>query len=318
MRLSLAIIFVSCAFSRSNDASALIRSVADTASSAKTWRIEGSIEDSHYVHPATFTLFMRAPAEVRFQQAGGSTPAIIVCDTVNASVYSPPLNRYRTQPVSESALCSAIVGDWKSLASTLKSPVLAGRRTVEIDGRNTECEVVRGKSEATPPLSGNIKRELCVDVNRNMIVSEKEEFGEAVRSYTYTKIEPDIDMPPDVFVLKLPPGSASTPYHLPVPERLGSLSMPRDPGVAMPRIVSKQDPVYDEASRKSRIQGTVVLYVVIDANGFPSEINVFQHLTPGLDNSAIEAVRHWRFTPVTKNNQPIALGSMIEVNFRLR
>jgi TonB family protein len=319
MRYLLALIFVFCAFSRGrDDGSALIQSVVDTASSTKTWRIDGSIEDSHYVHPATFTLFMRAPAEVRFQEVGSPIPAVIVCDTENAWVYSPPLNRYRTQPVSESTLCSQIVGNWKSLASTLKSPVLAGGRTVEIGGRQTECELVRGKSEATPPLSGDIKHELCIDKNTNLIVSEKDEYKGSSRTYTYRTIERDIDMAPDVFVLKLPPGSEPTPYHLPLPERLGSLSMPREPGTEMPRIVSKQDPVYDEASRRTGIQGTVVLYVVIDSDGVPSETDVFRHLTPGLDASAIEAVRHWRFAPATKNNQPIALGSMIEVNFKLR
>src|SRR5271170_5039124 len=120
MRLLLSMMLVSCGFSQSrNDASALIQSVADAANNTKTWRIEGSIADSRYVQPATLTLFMRAPSEVRFQQSGGSTPAIIVCDVANVWIYSPPLNLYRTQPLSKSTLCSPIVVDWKSLASTL-------------------------------------------------------------------------------------------------------------------------------------------------------------------------------------------------------
>jgi len=319
MRFLLSLMLVSCAFSRGrNDGSALIQAVTDTAKMAKTWRIEGSIEDSRYVQPATFTLVMRSPREVRFQQIGGATPAVIVCDTANLWAYSPPLNRYRTQPVSESTLCSPIVGDWKSLSSAFKSPVLAGRRTVEIGGRKTDCEVVRGKSEATPPLSGDIKRELCIDTSTNLIVSEKDEYRGEARTYTYNKIERDIDMLPDVFVLKLPPGSQPTPYEIPAPARLGRTSVLREPGTTVPRLVSKRDPVYDEASRGAKIEGTVVLYVVIDANGVPSEINVYRHLTPGLDASAIESVKQWHFTPATKDNQPIALGATIEVNFRLR
>lgn len=318
MRLPLLLMLVCCAFSRDrDDASALIQSVSDTANNTKTWRIEGSIEDSGLRSPGTFTLLMQAPGEVRFQQIGGSTPAIIVCDTANAWVYSPPLNLYRTQPVSRS-LCTPIVGDWKSLTSTLKSPVFAGRRTIEIGGRTTDCELVRGKSDATPPLSGGIKRELCIDTGRNLIISEKDQYRGFVRSYIYSKIERDIDMLPDVFVLKLLPGSEPTPYDLPVPERLGTLNMNRDPGISMPRLVSKREPVYDEASRRARIEGTVLLYVVIDTNGAPSEIRVFRHLAPGLDASAIEAVKPWRFTPATKDNQPTAVGAMIEVNFKMR
>jgi TonB family protein len=317
MRVLLSLILVSCAFSRGrNDASALIQAVADGANSAKSWRIEGSIEDSSHSRSATFTLLMRTPVEVKFQQIGGSTPAVIVCDTDTAWVYSPPLNRYWTQPVSQSTLCSPIVGDWKSLSSTLKSPVSAGRRTVEIGGRTSDCEVVRGRSDATLPLSGEIKRELCIDTSKNLIVSEKEQYRGSTRTYTYSQIERDIDMSPDVFVLKPPPGSTPTPYDLPVPGRLGSLTINRDSGISMPRIISKEVPAYDEASRRARIQGTVVLYVVIDSGGTPSEIEVFRHLNPGLDASAIMAIKQWRFTPATKNGQPIAVGSLIEVNFK--
>jgi TonB family protein len=138
----------------------------------------------------------------------------------------------------------------------------------------------------------------------------------SVRTYTYSKIERDPDMPPDVFELKLPPGSKPTTYDLPVPEWLGSLNMSRDAGISMPRIVSTRDPVYDEASRRAGIEGTVVLYVVVDVNGTPSEIDVYRHLTPGLDASAIEAIKQWRFTPASKNNQPIAVGPMIQISFK--
>lgn len=316
MRLLLSLMLVSCASSQSRkDASTLIQSVADTANNTKTWRVEGSIEDSSHVGPATFDLFMRAPAEVRFQQIGGSTPAIIVCDTANVWVYSQPLNLYRTQPFYEHALCSPVVVDWKSLASTLKSPVLAGHRTIEVGGQSIDCEVIRGKSNATLPLSGEVKRELCIDTSRNLIVWEKDRFKDSARTYTYSKIERDIDMPPDIFVLELPPGGKPTPYDLPVPERLGTLNASRD-GITMPRILSKLDPIYDEASRRAGIEGTVVLWVVVDANGFPIQIDIYRHLNPGLDASAVQAVKQWRFTPALKNNQPIAIGAMIEVNFR--
>ncbi len=312
----LSLMLVSCASSQSRkDAPTLIQSIADTANNTKTWRIEGSMEDSRYVHSATFTLYMRAPAEVRYRQNGGSTPVIIVCDMANAWVYSPPLNLYRAQPASESTLCSPIVGDWKSLASTLKSPVLAGRRTIEVFGQRRECELVRGKSQATPPLSGEIKRELCIDTSTNLVVSEKDESKDSVRTYTYSKIERDIDMAPDVFVLELLPGSRSTIYDLPVPEVPG---LSRDPGITMPRVLSTRWPPYDDASRSARIEGPVDLWVVVDANGVPSEVDIYRHLAPGLDASAVQAVKQWRFAPATKNNQAIAVGQMIRINFRYR
>lgn len=274
------------------------------------------MEDSEYKPPATFSLFMRAPAEVRFEENNSRIPAIIVCDTANAWVYSPPLNRYRMQPASESTLCSPIVGDWKSLPITLKSLELAGHRKLEIGGKTIDCQMVRGKSEAKPPLSGEIKRELCVDANSGLIVWEEEKFSGARRTYTYTKIDRDIVMAADVFMPVLPPGSQSTPYELPMPVRLGFPIMGDDSVVSMPRILSKRDPVYDEGSRQAHVEGTVILYIVVDAHGLPAEIDVYKHLSPALDASAVQAVRTWRFTPAMRNNRPIAVGSLIEINFK--
>ncbi len=256
MRLLLSLLLVSYAFSRDrNDASALIQSVADTASSAKSWRIEGSIEDSPYVQPATFTFYMRAPVEVRFQQIGGFTPAIIVAIWRMLDLFAAPQS-LPDSASSESTL-SPIVGDWKSLASTLKSPVLAGRRPSRSAAGRTECELVRGKSEATPPLSGEIKRELCIDTSTNLIFSEKDESKDSVRTYTYSKLERDIDMTPDVFVLGTSPGKQVDDLRSTGPGVAGlvcsrsGISMPRLSQTRWPPFTTKRPACWDRRPRRS-------------------------------------------------------------------
>jgi len=37
----------------------------------------------------------------------------------------------------------------------------------------------------------------------------------------------------------------------------------------------------------------------------------------GLDEKAIEAVKHWKFVPAKKSGQPVSTTATIEVNFRL-
>ncbi|HEX5227737.1 MAG TPA: energy transducer TonB [Bryobacteraceae bacterium] len=61
--------------------------------------------------------------------------------------------------------------------------------------------------------------------------------------------------------------------------------------------------------------GAVTIYIVVDANGLPAEVDVYRHLSPSLDASAVQAVRAWRFVPAMRNGLAIAVGSFIEINF---
>ena len=298
------------------DAASLLREVAETANSAQSWRIEGSIEESGTHRPASFTLVMRAN-QTRFQQIGGSTPVTIVCSSGGTWIYSPPLNRYRTLSSQEDPVCSQVVGDWKSMPVGLKSPSAAGHKVIELGNQVVDCKLVRGYSEPELPSAGRVKRTLCIDESRHLIVWDRAETRYGSRTYTYSRIERNVDVPSDAFIFDPPPQSRQTSYELPVPRPLGSRSMPSDSDVSLPQLVFRKDPIYDEASRKTRIEGTVILYVVIDPRGIASELDVFRPLSPKLDQAAVESVRQWHFAAGTKGRQPVAVATLIEVNFKL-
>jgi len=88
-------------------------------------------------------------------------------------------------------------------------------------------------------------------------------------------------------------------------------------GVSSPSLIYKVEPEYSEEARKAKHQGTVVLYVVVDAKGSPRELRVVRAIGLGLDEKAIEAVQKWRFKPGLKDGNPVAVAATIEVNFRL-
>ena len=88
-------------------------------------------------------------------------------------------------------------------------------------------------------------------------------------------------------------------------------------GVSAPRAIYAPDPEYSEEARKAKYQGTVVLYVVVGADGRPHDIRIQRSLGLGLDEKAIEAVRTWKFEPAKKDGQAVAVQVNIEVNFRL-
>jgi len=88
-------------------------------------------------------------------------------------------------------------------------------------------------------------------------------------------------------------------------------------GVSPPRALSTPDPEYSEEARKAKYQGTVVLWLIVDANGRPRDIRVARSLGMGLDQKAMEAVRNWKFEPAMKDGRPVAVQMNVEVSFRL-
>lgn len=85
--------------------------------------------------------------------------------------------------------------------------------------------------------------------------------------------------------------------------------------VSQPKLLHKVEPTYSEEARAASISGTVAVYIEIGPNGFPRNIRVTRGLDPGLDQSAIDAVRQWQFQPATKDGQPVTVEANIELTF---
>lgn len=88
-------------------------------------------------------------------------------------------------------------------------------------------------------------------------------------------------------------------------------------GVSAPVPTYKPEPEYSEEARKAKFQGSVLLSIVVNADGSTSNIKILRALGLGLDEKAIEAVTKWRFRPSLKDGRPVAVVANVEVNFRL-
>jgi len=88
-------------------------------------------------------------------------------------------------------------------------------------------------------------------------------------------------------------------------------------GVSTPRVIYAPDPEFSEEARKAKFQGTVVLWVVVGADGRTHDIRIQRSLGMGLDEKAVEAIREWRFEPGRKDGIAVAVQVNVEVNFRL-
>ena len=87
--------------------------------------------------------------------------------------------------------------------------------------------------------------------------------------------------------------------------------------VSSPVLISKVEPEYSEEARRAKYSGSVLLSVVVDEHGIPTNIHVVRPLGLGLDERAVEAVQHWRFRPGIRNGKPVRVQATIEVSFRL-
>jgi TonB family protein len=97
---------------------------------------------------------------------------------------------------------------------------------------------------------------------------------------------------------------------------LGGLRGARE-AVTEPRLLTKVDPEYSEEARKSKVQGSVLLRVVINERGLAESIEVTQGLGLGLDERAIEAVKKWTFRPAMRGKVPVPVSAIVQVTFRL-
>ena len=89
------------------------------------------------------------------------------------------------------------------------------------------------------------------------------------------------------------------------------------PGISAPAVLYKVEPEYSEEARRAKLQGTVIISVLIDTSGHAVSMRVVRELGLELDEKAMEAINQWRFKPGTKDGKPVIVRCTIEVNFRL-
>jgi len=87
--------------------------------------------------------------------------------------------------------------------------------------------------------------------------------------------------------------------------------------VSLPWLIQRQEPEYTAAARAAGIHGSVVLEIIVRADGTTDVAHVLHSLDPGLDAKAIECARAWRFKPAQKDGMPVAVRTPIVIIFHL-
>jgi len=118
--------------------------------------------------------------------------------------------------------------------------------------------------------------------------------------------------------LLLLPGTAQ---GMPVPQDAAQADAPATRikiggGVATSKLVHKTQPVYPELARQARIQGTVRLHAIIGKDGVVKQLEVISG-HPLLVQSALDAVKTWRYAPTLLNGEPVEVDTTVDVIYQL-
>ena len=82
-------------------------------------------------------------------------------------------------------------------------------------------------------------------------------------------------------------------------------------------ILSKPVPIYTEEARAKRIEGEVLLEVVLEASGRLHVVKIVRGLGHGLDDAAVHAAEQIRFKPALKDGQPSDSTAVLHIIFQL-
>ena len=85
---------------------------------------------------------------------------------------------------------------------------------------------------------------------------------------------------------------------------------------APPRLVRQTRPRYPQEAFVKRVEGTVVVEILIDASGRVSRTRVIESI-PSLDEAARDAVSEWLFQPAVKRGHPVPAIAHAPVRFRI-
>jgi TonB family protein len=83
-----------------------------------------------------------------------------------------------------------------------------------------------------------------------------------------------------------------------------------------PSPVKKSDPKYPPTLINEHVEGEVVLYAVIRADGSVDSVELVRGLDEQLDANAMEALSQWKFRPASRQGTPVELEAIVHIPFR--
>ena len=88
-------------------------------------------------------------------------------------------------------------------------------------------------------------------------------------------------------------------------------------GVTQGLVIHRVQPTYPQMAKIARVQGSVVLAAIIGKDGTIQNLHVVSTASPLLNQSALDAVKQWRYRPYILNGEPVEVDTTVTVTFTL-
>jgi TonB family protein len=332
-----------------HDARALLQEVASASRAVTSVRAEGRIDQDLDIglgggkRTLRFRVATREPRQARVEMSGGEEwvtglPYLAVCRDAGGWLYLDRVKIYEHLNAEDAAgYCTAgMLTDFSRVADDVISAAVIGPSHAPFEGRDLMCTEVEAhyrviQDVMVPPglvlKLGRVTRRMCIERARHLILRDRFEADtdagpdryHIVQTVTYARIERNPPLPEALFDFKAPsnarlhqdpaPPPVAPPPSLPSPSR-GRV-------MTMATATEGNVPEYTQEAWDEGIQGIVVLLVDVGENGAIGAIRTRQGLGYGLDETAIEAVRSWRFNPATDDGRPIKGTAWVQLRFAL-
>ena len=259
------------------------------------------------------------PSTVAISQAGDrfaiAMPAMLPSTTGRITIHEAQSGRVmETIDATATGILFSADGRLLHFADTAAPPVYLANPARVIGARSSDRTIF-----VQDPSTGDIVRTVQLDANPvSMAVSRDGRLiaaGTTQGVHVFEMVNPDLLAPvlsanwPRQPGTRVPAGRFGTGAYYPG----GALSNP------VP--TRRPHPSYTQEALQAKIQGTVLLEMVVREDGTPGDVRVVRSLDRqfGLDDAAVSAARNWRFTPARDaTGRPVSVLINVELEFLVR
>ena len=120
---------------------------------------------------------------------------------------------------------------------------------------------------------------------------------------------------PDAALFEIPAGFTVKDAPPPPEPAPGTVRIGGD--VSPPLVLKQAEPEFSEEARRKKVNGNVLVHLIVDEKGLPQDVKVVRGLGMGLDEKAMEAVKQYRFKPAMRGGVPVKVEMNVAVNFQI-